>query len=156
MSYRIIKDKTMVSKAFAIALTLFIVAQASLASPDVVMVNSPWIREAPPSAKVLAGYLELHNTGKKTLTLVQASCADFDKVEIHTTTNDNGMMRMEALSAVDIGKNQKVQFQPGGIHLMLISPKRKLKAGDEVVVSLSFKSGFKKDVTMTVKKFNPE
>lgn len=95
-----------------------------------------WIREAPPNARVLAGYGRLANAGSTPLVIVGASGEDFDRVEIHEMSMDAGVMKMRALEQVIVKPGETFEFKPGATHLMLFAPKRPLRAGDSSVVRL--------------------
>jgi copper(I)-binding protein len=91
-----------------------------------------WIREAPPTAAMLAGYAELANTGTAPLRVTAARSADFGAVELHEMRMDGGVMRMRALDAIEVPAGASVRLAPGGNHLMLMRPARALRAGDRV------------------------
>ncbi len=99
-------------------------------------VTDAWIREPPPGADVLAGYATFHNAGKAPITIEGAHSSDFGSVDIHRMSMENGTMRMRAEPQVLLEPDATVEFEPGGLHLMLTGPKRALKAGDHVTVKL--------------------
>lgn len=99
-------------------------------------VESAWIREAPSSAKSLAGYALLSNAGSKPLTVVSASSKQFAKVEMHETAMENGIAKMRAIEKLEIAANAKVEFGPAGKHFMMIEPQSPLRGGDVVSVTL--------------------
>lgn len=117
-----------------------------------IMISDPWIREAPPVSKVLAGYFLLRNHEQKDLVLVSAKSKDFSKVEIHLSKMHQGMMKMEKQNKVSLPQGKEFQFKPGGYHLMLMSPKRKLSSGDKVEIILVFEDGKELPATFTVRK----
>ena len=113
-------------------------------------VRDPWVAEAPPGASVLAGYATLHNAGKTALTLTQVSSADFDSAMLHETIVRDGMAHMEHLDSLGLPAGADVRLNPGGRHLMLVGPKRALKAGDRVQVRLQC-GATTRDVAFTVR-----
>lgn len=115
-------------------------------------VHNAWVREAPPSAKILAAYLSLHNHTDKTHTILSITSPQFSRVEIHRTEIKNDIARMLPVSRIILSPNGKVLFEPGGLHLMLIKLKKKYKSGDKIqlILHLSDKSTF--DFTAPVKK----
>lgn len=117
-----------------------------------VLIQEPWIREAPPNATTLAGYLVLNNNGDTGSALVSASSPDFGDVMIHETVEKDGIARMVHLDRVEVPANGNVQFQPGGMHIMLMQPKRPLKAGDQVPLTLNFADGTEIAVEFEVRK----
>lgn len=74
-------------------------------------------------------------------------------VELHTHTNDNGVMRMRKVEFIEIPANGQTVLKPGGLHIMLIDPISDLKTGQTVSVKLQFEDGSTKQVDMPVKSF---
>lgn len=105
-------------------------------------VENAWVRAAPPGATMMAGYATVKNTGVKTRTLRDVSSKDFDAIEVHKTVIENNVSKMIYMETVDIAAGGTARFEPGGMHLMLFSPKRALKAGD--TLPLAFSCGGKK------------
>ena len=54
--------------------------------------DGAWIREAPPGAAVLAGYVEIRNDGKADVTLTSAQSEAFGEVEFHEMSMTDGVM----------------------------------------------------------------
>jgi hypothetical protein len=117
-----------------------------------ISVRDAWIREAPPGATLMAGYLELRNTTSRPQVLVAASSTGFESVMMHRTMVKDGMAGMEHLSQIELAPNASLIFAPGGNHLMLMNPKRALRAGDAVVIKLEFRGGLVLPVTFAVRK----
>ncbi len=115
-------------------------------------VHDQWVREAPPSAKVMAGYLSLHNHTDKTHTILRITSPQFSRVEIHRTKIKNDIARMLPVSKIIISPNGKVLFEPGGLHLMLIKPKKKYRSGDKIQLTLHLSDKSTFDFTAPVKK----
>ncbi len=114
-------------------------------------VEEAWIRQAPPVAKVMAGYLKIHNPTDKALVLQGAESSLFDKVEIHRTEMKDGMAGMKRQKYLEIPAHGQVEFAPGGLHLMLIGPKKAFSAGDTVSITLLFEGGQTLPVQFTVR-----
>lgn len=125
---------------------------ASAFASDKLEVNDPWVREAPPKASILAAYMVLKNESHQARTLDRISSPNFDRVEIHRTEMHGGMAHMAQVSQVMINAQDKVAFEPGGLHVMLIDPKNALKAGDKVQLTLHFTDNSTLDITAPVKK----
>jgi copper(I)-binding protein len=117
-----------------------------------VAVRNAWIREAPPGATMMAGYLELRNSTSRQQVLVAASSSGFESVTMHRTVVRGGMAGMERLPQIELATNVGLIFAPGGNHLMLMNPKQALRAGDVVVVKLEFQGGLVLPVTFAVRK----
>ncbi len=123
-------------------LALLGIASTSWAAPQHgIEAHDPWVREAPPGAKVLAAYLQLHNHGSTLQTLISVDAPAFARVELHRTADMGGMASMAGMSQVMIPGHGKVAFEPGSLHIMLIDPISPLVAGDNVHIILHFKDG---------------
>lgn len=117
-----------------------------------VSVRDAWIREAPPGVGVMAGYMELRNNRSRPQLLVAASSSDFESATIHRTIIKDGIAGMVHAPQVELTANASLIFAPGGYHLMLVKPKRTLRAGDPVVVKLEFRGGLVLPVAFEVRK----
>jgi copper(I)-binding protein len=126
---------------FAIALSLLMTAPTALATEGSLMVQDPWVREAPPLSKVLAAYLVMENKGEQNRTLNGASSPTFERVEMHKTEVRDGVANMLRHHTVEIPSGGSLAFKSGGYHLMLIGPLKPLHVGDRVELSLSFTNG---------------
>ncbi len=106
-----------------------------------------WIRQPPPGARMLAGYITFQNTTSRNLALTSATCDAFEEVQIHTITRDqvSGMVRMVRLKELVIPANQTLVMAPGHDHLMLIGPKRDILAGEKLTLRLFFSDGTLKE-----------
>lgn len=140
----------MKTRLFTLALLLLsATAQSAPAGP---MVHGAWVREAPPTAKVLAAYLELHNPTDTAHVLVSADSPAFRRIELHRTEEHNGMAKMVPAGHITVAPHGKVDFAPGNLHIMLIEPLKPLKAGDKVPLILHFADGSTLDVRAEVRR----
>ncbi len=114
-------------------------------------VKNAWIREAPPVAKVMAGFMSISNPADKAAVLLGAESPLFEKVELHRSTMENGVAGMEQQEKMEIPARGEVDFSPGGFHLMLINPKQLLKVGDTVAVTMKFAGGKSVPVVFTIR-----
>jgi copper(I)-binding protein len=135
---------------FCLILALTPVPAASEAAG--VSVHDAWIRETPPGMTVMAGYMELRNNTSRRQLLVAANSSGFESVMIHRTIIKDGMAHMVHASQIELRPNMSLTFAPGGNHLMLMKPKRMLRAGDPVVINLEFRGGLVLPVAFEVRK----
>ncbi|KRE11958.1 hypothetical protein ASE63_19685 [Bosea sp. Root381] len=103
-------------------------------------IDHPWSRATPGGAKVAGGYLAIENTGTEADRLVSISAPTISgRTEIHEMALNNGVMTMRPLeSGVAIPAGAKVEFKPGGYHIMFMELKQPLKQGDSVKGTLAF------------------
>ena len=117
---------------------VFLLMMTSINAADKLHVHDAWAREAPPGTSVMAAYLTLQNPSLKAYTLTGLSSPDFKRIEMHRTEQHDGMSKMLPVPQVMLNSKENVVFQPGGMHLMLINPKKPLKAGDNITLTLFF------------------
>lgn len=132
----------------------FSVTASTVVTAGKLEIHDAWVREAPPNAAVMAAYLTLRNQSSKTYTLISASSPDFKRVEMHRTEEHDGMAKMLPVSRVMVSTNGSVSFEPGGMHLMLMQPKKSLKVGDSISLTLFFSDETSQKISVPVKKGN--
>jgi hypothetical protein len=103
-------------------------------------VADAWIPAAPPHVSVLAGYMTIENGTDQVKTIVAIDGALFERIEVHRTIieSDSGLARMVRQDEVVLKPGERLDFDPGGYHLMLIKPERTLKEGENVPLTLLF------------------
>jgi len=104
-------------------------------------VSQAWSRAMPPSAPTGAVYFILENRGQQPQRLIGAQTSRAEKTELHTHVHQGDMMRMQQVEAVDVPAAGKVEFKPGGNHVMLFGLKQPLVAGESFPVTLQFEDG---------------
>ena len=128
-------------KLVLVSLTLifgFVLAACQTAEQQPVSIEDAWIREAPPNATAMAGYMRILNHTQKESTLVTASSNDFKVIEFHQSMEKDGTYRMVRHENFRLPANGQLLLKPGDYHLMMIGPQRALKEGDVVSVTLGF------------------
>lgn len=127
--------------------------QAMASQADNILVSDPFAREVPPGAPASASFMTLENMSDSTIKLIMADSKASEIVELHTHTNDDGVMRMRKVAFIEIPANSQTVLKPGGLHIMLINPVTSIKVGETVRVTLQFEDGSRKEVEMPVKSF---
>lgn len=133
------------------ALTALTSMHALAAQADHISAENPFAREVPPGAPASASFMTLTNSSDSDINVIEADSAAAEIVELHTHTNDNGIMRMRKIEQITIPANGSTELKPGGLHIMLIEPHEPLKAGETVKVTLKFADGSTKEISMPVK-----
>jgi copper(I)-binding protein len=118
-------------------------------------INHPWIREAHQGAEVLAAYMEINNQSLHSQTLVGARSVDFKSIMLHQSMTKEGMTHMHHAKKIEIKAGTTLQFSEHGYHLMLMNPKKIIKQGDKIQISLEFGDGLVLAIDFTVRKENP-
>ena len=118
-----------------LAILLPAATRAELATDDA------WIRHLPPAVPVRAGYVVISNPSSRPVTIVAAASPAFARVEFHRSVERDGKLQMERVESVTIAPGARLAFEPGGLHLMLIEPRARLRPGDRVELELRTDDG---------------
>ena len=129
------------------SIDLFLLGAALVSAPIVqaaaprslMVVRDARIRVPPPGAPTAAGYAVITNASRQDDRLLGADSPIAASVEIHAMSMAGGIMRMRPVEGgLAIGSGRTVRLAEGGYHLMFVSPKRPLKSGEAVAVTLRF------------------
>ena len=105
------------------------------------VIEGAWVRALPPTQKVTAAYLKLTNEGPEVVNIIGGNTELAAEVQIHTTREIDGYMRMEQLPELQIPPGDSVSLEPGGTHLMLMELERMPTPGEAVRLCLDLASG---------------
>jgi copper(I)-binding protein len=123
-------------------LALIVSAWSLLATADSeLQVENAWVREAPPSAHMMAAYMTLKNPGSSDTVLTQVDSPAFDHVMLHKSEVVDGVARMTHQDDIRIPAQGSVELKPGSFHLMMPTPEKRLVEGDRVDFILTFSNG---------------
>ena len=114
---------------------LLIAAGCGHSGPPVV-VEDAWANATPAGATVAAVYLKI--TTDDDDTLLSATTTVADHIEMHTSSEQNGMMQMRPLPTASIEGGKPFTFAPGGAHFMLMGLRQPLVAGLRFPMTLQF------------------
>jgi len=132
-------------RLYAVTLAVLVAAMpaAALAGPaaETVEVEDAYVRAVPPGQPNSAAFLTLSNSDDVDHALVAGSSDAAEAVELHTHTNDQGIMRMRRIDRIDIPAGGEQTLEPGGLHIMLIGLRQQLRSGAEVAITLEFEDG---------------
>ena len=138
-------------RRFVFITALIVALIASLPSlATTVEISNATVRQPLPGRTVSAGYFSIHNTSAQAVNLVAATSPWFEKVELHQHSYVDGMMRMEHVERIVVAPNQTLHLQPGGLHLMLFTPKQALQLDQQVPIELVLENGQKISVSAVV------
>lgn len=102
-------------------------------------VSDAWARASTQGANS-AVYFVIQNHNTEMDEIIGAASDVADAAEVHESKMENDVMQMVHVDSVPLEPSQKVEFMPGGYHVMLIGLKHDLTAGDEIDVTLQFKN----------------
>jgi copper(I)-binding protein len=113
----------------------------SVQAGEALELGDAWVRALPPTQPNTAAYLRVHNRGPEPLVVVGGSADVAERVEIHTTREIDGMVRMQRLPQLSVPAGGSVALAPGGVHLMLLDLVHMPAPGQEVRLCLELASG---------------
>ena len=114
-------------------LALALVAAAAAAHGQV-EVRAAWVRGTAPGQTTAGAYMEL--TSDRRASLLGAESPAAGSAEIHEMKKEGNVMRMRAVTRLELPPGKTVELKPGGHHMMLVDLKRPLKKGDLVPIRL--------------------
>jgi hypothetical protein len=118
--------------------------------------NEPFVRMVPPGMSNTGAFMVLRNADNKDHKVVKAESSVAKATELHTHTNEGGVMKMRPVKDIEIKSKGEAVLKPGSLHVMLIGLKQDLKEGDNVAITLTFEDGSSKKVEAPVRKIQTE
>ncbi len=117
---------------------------------SVIQIEDPWVRAVPPNANNSAIFLDLRNESEQLRKLVEVHSEVAERVELHTTKDEDGMLRKQRLEEVPIPALETQSFHPGGIHIMLIGLRSPLEVGGVIELELVYADQSKETISIPV------
>jgi len=107
---------------YALLAFVFVVAACGeQIGPPVVASNI--VVTAPASGMPMAAaYLDITNRSGASIRITGVTSPDYESVEMHETTIEDGVARMRAIPVLEITDGETATFERGGKHLMLMRP----------------------------------
>jgi copper(I)-binding protein len=127
---------TRVLRNVIVALLALVAAACGQSARAPVVVEDAWANATPAGATVAAVYLQI--TTREADTLLDATTPVADHVEMHATSEENGMMRMRPLPEVQLAAGEPFAFAPMGAHFMLMGLRQPLQVGMRLPMTLRF------------------
>jgi copper(I)-binding protein len=112
-------------------------------------VKDPWVRGTVAGQKATGMFAQITSaSGGK---LVSASSPLAGVVEVHEMVMDGNVMKMRAVTGLELPAGKAVELKPGGYHVMLMDLKQELKTGESVPVTLVIEGAGGKRESVEVK-----
>jgi periplasmic copper chaperone A len=113
-------------------------------------IENAWARAAGAGTNS-AVYLTIRNRGTGEEVLIGAQSDVAAAVEVHRTTMEGGVMRMQLAGNVSLPAGGTVVLEPGGLHVMLMGLHRPLSPGATMKVTLLFERAGSVEVQVPVR-----
>jgi copper(I)-binding protein len=137
---------------FSVLFITALIAACSADQPGVLKVHDAWIKEAPPGMDMLAGYMDVENSGDTEVRITQVTSDAAGEIMMHKTGIVDGVAKMMPLAEAVVAPHSRLLFQPEGNHLMIMGVKQPLKEGDHFNFQLHTADGKTIDVSATVRR----
>lgn len=126
---------------------MLLAAPALAVVPVAIEADEVIVRVPMPGRTVTAGYMTLRNLGAESRQLTAVHSEAFERIELHTHTHVDGMMRMIEVDSIEVPAGGEAVLRPGGLHLMLFEPALVLEEDGSIVLQLQFDDGTELAVT---------
>lgn len=103
-------------------------------------VDDAWVRLPAVTGRPGAAYFTVTG-GAQATTLLAVSTPAAIRTEIHEMKHEGHMMQMAPLKDVPVGAGARVEFKPGGKHVMLYDLAPDVRAGGTIPLRLAFADG---------------
>lgn len=113
-------------------------------------VTNAWARATAPGVDVGAAYMTIDG-GSRPDRLVDASTPRAAMGHLHTVEEQDGVLKMRAVDAIEVPAGTRVELAPKGTHVMLMGLARPLVAGESFPVTLKFEKSGEQTVTVQVR-----
>jgi len=131
-----------------------LIACASFSVRAELRVDNAYLPALPPTAMTMAAYLTITNTGDSDRTITGISAELFSMAHLHKTVMEDGISKMGMMHKLIIKPGQTVSMEPGGLHIMLMRPKKGAVAKGEVPITLTFSDGETLSVVAEIRSIN--
>ena len=137
--------------AAILAVSFAMPASAEDVTIGTLKISAPWARATPKGAAVGGGYMVITNTGATPDRLVGGVTDIAKSFEVHEMSMDKGVMKMRELAqGLEIKPGEKIEFKPGGYHVMFMGLKQQLMQGQHFKATLQFEKAGKVEVDFAI------
>ena len=133
-----------------LALPLLLLAAGSALAGQLT-VKSAWARATPPGVTVGVVYFQLENGSAKSDRLLKLTTPVAASAGVHRTEIVDDVARMREVAMLHVAPGEKIEFAPGGYHVMLMGLKKPLVAGRKFELELLFEVAGQRRVTVVVR-----
>lgn len=106
-------------------------------SAPAVEVSQAWVRATGPGQMATGGFMRI--TARSALRLISISTPAAGVAEIHEMKMEGDIMKMRAVTSLELPAGTTVELKPGGYHLMLMDLKQTFAKGGTVPMTLRFR-----------------
>ena len=101
-------------------------------------IEHPWSRATAGAGTNGAIFMTLTNQGTSADRLLSVTSSAAERVELHSHIEEDGVMKMRQINAIELPAGATVLLGPGRFHAMLFGLKAALIAGQSIPLTLTF------------------
>ncbi len=125
-------------------------APAAAQETGAIRIEQPWARASIIASRPAAAYLTVINESEEPVRIVGFEAPVAKQAEPHRMVAGDGKMTMRPAGVLDVPAGERVVFEPGGLHLMLMGLAAPLREGETFPLTLRFEDGAPVTVTVPV------
>jgi len=129
--------RALIASLASIALFVTSPAFGQQAVTENLEISGGFARATPPMARVGIAYLTITSLGEADR-LVGYSTPACSRPELHTHIENDGVMQMRQVEAIEVPAGGVAALKPGGFHMMMIDLTEQLVEGGTVALTLVF------------------
>jgi hypothetical protein len=114
-------------------------------------VTSAWARATPPGISMGVVYFHLENGSTKSDRLLKLKTSVAASAGVHRTEIVGDVARMREVAVLHVAPGEKIEFAPGGYHVMLMGLKKPLVAGKTFELELVFEVAGPRRVVVSIR-----
>lgn len=127
----------------------------STINADDITIDGAWVRAMESGNS--AAYMTITNNSNTDITLTDASAEFAGMVQVHQTTIENDVARMQQVeNGLSIPAGETITLEPGGYHIMLMNLTDALIEGNDTDITLTFDSSISRTVTTPIRTEAPQ
>jgi periplasmic copper chaperone A len=115
-------------------------------------VTGAWARTTPPGATMGSIYLTIENGSAKSDRLLKLKTPVASSAGVHRTEVLDGIARMREVAVLHVAAGERVEFKPGGYHVMLMGLTKPLVEGQKFELELLFEVAGPRKIKVVVRK----
>ena len=115
-------------------------------------VTGAWARTTPPGATMGAIYFTIENGSAKSDRLLKLKTPVASSAGVHRTEVLDGIARMREVAVLHVADGERIEFKPGGYHVMLMGLKKPLVEGQKFELELLFEVAGPRTIKVVVRK----
>ncbi|WP_109764495.1 copper chaperone PCu(A)C [Pleionea mediterranea] len=125
--------------------------QDSKQDTEILKIENAWVRSVLPVQRSTAMYMTLTNHSSTAVELLEVTLDIAKHSMMHQTVEQEGVSSMKHQSSITLAPKQTVEFNPGGLHVMLMGLNHPVSEQQVVNGVLHFSDGSKQKFTVPVK-----